>query len=84
MAGEDRGKKVVGYRQEDRVQPESGTETFAEVRLEIANWRWAESLPFADGQAPREEIYGSTHHFQRLHDPAIQTDSSIGGRSDMS
>jgi hypothetical protein len=31
------GKKVVGYRQEDRVQPESGTETFAEVRLEIAN-----------------------------------------------
>jgi glucose-6-phosphate 1-dehydrogenase len=25
------GKKVVGYRQEDRVQPESDTETFAEV-----------------------------------------------------
>jgi len=39
------GKKVVGYRQEDRVQPESGTETFAEVRLEIANWRWA-GVPF--------------------------------------
>jgi len=29
------GKKVVGYRQEDRVSSESGTETFAEVRLEI-------------------------------------------------
>ena len=39
------GKKVVGYRQEDRVEPESGTETFAEVRLEIANWRWA-GVPF--------------------------------------
>jgi glucose-6-phosphate 1-dehydrogenase len=39
------GKKVVGYRQEDRVQPESDTETFAEVRLEIANWRWA-GVPF--------------------------------------
>jgi len=39
------GKKVVGYRQEDRVDPESGTETFAEVRLEIANWRWAQ-VPF--------------------------------------
>src|SRR5467141_3828546 len=39
------GKKVVGYRQEDRVSPESGTETFAEVRLEIANWRWA-GVPF--------------------------------------
>jgi glucose-6-phosphate 1-dehydrogenase len=39
------GKKVVGYRQEDRVSSESGTETFAEVRLEIANWRWA-GVPF--------------------------------------
>ena len=39
------GKKVVGYRQEDRVSPESGTETFAELRLEIANWRWA-GVPF--------------------------------------
>jgi glucose-6-phosphate 1-dehydrogenase len=39
------GNKVVGYRQEDRVHPNSGTETFAEVRLEIANWRWA-GVPF--------------------------------------
>src|SRR5467141_922342 len=39
------GKQVVGYRQEDRVSPESGTETFAEVRIEIANWRWA-GVPF--------------------------------------
>jgi glucose-6-phosphate 1-dehydrogenase len=39
------GRKVVGYRHEDRVSPESGTETFAEVRLEIANWRWA-GVPF--------------------------------------
>jgi len=39
------GKKVVGYRQEDRVSPKSGTETFAEVRLEIVNWRWA-GVPF--------------------------------------
>jgi glucose-6-phosphate 1-dehydrogenase len=44
-AGIIEGKKVVGYRQEDRVSPESGTETFAEVRLEIANWRWA-GVPF--------------------------------------
>ncbi len=35
------GKKVIGYRDEDRVNPESGTETFAAVRLEIENWRWA-------------------------------------------
>jgi glucose-6-phosphate 1-dehydrogenase len=35
------GKKVIGYREEDRVNPESGTETFAAVRLGIENWRWA-------------------------------------------
>src|ERR1700733_2892768 len=39
------GKKVVGYRDEDRVDPESGTETYAAVRLEIENWRWA-GVPF--------------------------------------
>ncbi len=44
-SGTIEGKKVVGYRQEDRVNRESGTETFAEVRLEIANWRWA-GVPF--------------------------------------
>ena len=35
------GQHVVGYRDEDRVNPESGTETFAALRLEIENWRWA-------------------------------------------
>jgi glucose-6-phosphate 1-dehydrogenase len=35
------GQKVPGYRDEERVNPESGTETYAAVRLEIENWRWA-------------------------------------------
>ncbi len=39
------GEHVVGYRDEDRVNPESGTETFAALRLEIENWRWA-GIPF--------------------------------------
>jgi glucose-6-phosphate 1-dehydrogenase len=39
--GEIDGKPVVGYRQEERVSPESGTETYAAVRLEVQNWRWA-------------------------------------------
>jgi glucose-6-phosphate 1-dehydrogenase len=39
------GKDVVGYRQEDRVSPTSNTETFAAIRLEIENWRWA-GVPF--------------------------------------
>jgi glucose-6-phosphate 1-dehydrogenase len=43
--GEVGGQKVKGYREEDRVDPESGTETFAAVKLEIENWRWA-GVPF--------------------------------------
>ncbi|MEG9435502.1 glucose-6-phosphate dehydrogenase [Edaphobacter sp. HDX4] len=39
------GKPVPGYRQEDRVHPRSQTETYAAVRLEIENWRWA-GVPF--------------------------------------
>ena len=37
--------EVPGYREEDRVDPESGTETYAAVKLEIDNWRWA-GVPF--------------------------------------
>jgi glucose-6-phosphate 1-dehydrogenase len=36
-----KGQHVVGYRDEERVDPESGTETYAAIRLEIENWRWA-------------------------------------------
>ena len=39
------GKPAIGYRQEDRVNPESQTETFAAVRLQVENWRWA-GVPF--------------------------------------
>jgi len=39
------GKPVIGYRQEDRVHPRSQTETYAALRLEIENWRWA-GVPF--------------------------------------
>ena len=44
-AGEVDGKPVVGYRDESRVSPESGIETYAAVKLEIENWRWA-GVPF--------------------------------------
>jgi glucose-6-phosphate 1-dehydrogenase len=39
------GKPLLGYRQEDRVHPRSQTETYAALRLEIENWRWA-GVPF--------------------------------------
>ncbi|MDM0114479.1 glucose-6-phosphate dehydrogenase [Variovorax sp. J22R133] len=35
------GERVVGYREEPGVDPESKTETFVALRTEISNWRWA-------------------------------------------
>jgi glucose-6-phosphate 1-dehydrogenase len=43
--GQVDGQHVLGYREEDRVSTESGTETYAAVRLDIENWRWA-GVPF--------------------------------------
>jgi glucose-6-phosphate 1-dehydrogenase len=39
------GKEVPGYREETGVSPTSITETYAALRVEIDNWRWA-GVPF--------------------------------------
>ncbi len=39
------GKPVVAYRSEEKVDPNSNTETFAALKLSIDNWRWAD-VPF--------------------------------------
>ena len=39
------GAKTEGYRKEKDVAAESGTETFAAVKLFIDNWRWS-GTPF--------------------------------------
>ena len=39
------GHDVCAYRDEESVAPESMTETFVALRLEIDNWRWA-GVPF--------------------------------------
>ena len=43
--GKTDGKDVKGYRQEERVDPNSSTETYAALKLGIENWRWA-GVPF--------------------------------------
>jgi glucose-6-phosphate 1-dehydrogenase len=40
-----RGQKVLGYRHEENVNPESQTETFVAMKFFIENWRWAD-VPF--------------------------------------
>ena len=43
--GTEDGRHVPGYRSEDKVDPESRTETFVAMKLAIDNWRWA-GVPF--------------------------------------
>jgi glucose-6-phosphate 1-dehydrogenase len=40
-AGMAEGKPVPGYLEEEDVPPDSTTETYAALRLEVDNWRWA-------------------------------------------
>jgi glucose-6-phosphate 1-dehydrogenase len=44
-AGHAGGEDVPGYLQEEGVPEDSTTETFAALRLEVDNWRWA-GVPF--------------------------------------
>src|SRR3984957_8235507 len=43
--GEEDGKKAPAYRNEEGVPPNSSTETFVAMKLQIENWRWADT-PF--------------------------------------
>jgi glucose-6-phosphate 1-dehydrogenase len=45
QAGTLDGKPVPAYRQEPRVAPDSGTETYVAMKLAVDNWRWA-GVPF--------------------------------------
>lgn len=43
--GTIQGKRVKGYLEEDKVAPNSVTETYAAIKVFIDNWRWA-GVPF--------------------------------------
>ena len=40
-----KGEKMLGYREEEGVNPESKTETYAALKFYIDNWRWG-GIPF--------------------------------------
>ena len=59
-------RDVPGYREEDGVPPDSDTETYAAIRLEIDNWRWARTPFFlrAGKRLPRR-VTEIAIHFRR-------------------
>jgi glucose-6-phosphate 1-dehydrogenase len=63
------GKPAVGYRQEDRIAPESMTEAYVAMRINIDNWRW-EGVPFylrVGKQLPKKATEISVHFKRPPH-----------------
>ncbi len=69
IAGLDRVVRgqYAGYRQEEGVDPESTTETFSAIELEIDNWRWA-GVPFylRTGKGLADKVSEITLKFKKV------------------
>ncbi|MEV4247849.1 glucose-6-phosphate dehydrogenase [Streptosporangium canum] len=77
------GEPVVGYTQEDGIPPDSITETYAAIKLEIANRRWA-GVPFylRTGKRLSRRVTEVAVVFQRApHLPFSKDDTEILGQN---
>ena len=63
-----RGEQVVGYREEEGVDPNSRTETYVAMKFYIDNWRWA-GVPFyvRTGKKLPTRVTEVVVHFQPHH-----------------
>ena len=73
------GKRVPGYLEEEGVDPHSRTETYAALRLNVSNWRWA-GVPIlpAHRQAAGAQGHRDRGHAQAGAAPGLQEDGSVG------
>jgi glucose-6-phosphate 1-dehydrogenase len=78
-AGEIDGKRVPGYRQEDKVSPDSNTETFVAARLLLDNWRWS-GVPFYLRTGKRLPINSSQVRVQFRPTPHVLFAAECGPR----
>ena len=67
------GESVPGYREEPGVAPGSETETFVAARLEVENWRWADTPFFVrtGKRLPRRETTIAIQ-FKRVPHPLFE------------
>jgi glucose-6-phosphate 1-dehydrogenase len=78
-AGTVGGEDVPGYLQEEGVPDDSNTETYAALRLEIDNWRWA-GVPFylRTGKRLARKITEIAITLKPVPHLAFQQDGSVG------
>jgi glucose-6-phosphate 1-dehydrogenase len=75
------GEEVLGYREEDGVDPRSMTETYVSAKLYVDNWRWADT-PFyvrMGKRLPRRETVVAIE-FKRAPHPPFEEISADGLR----
>ncbi|QQL43776.1 glucose-6-phosphate dehydrogenase [Sulfuriroseicoccus oceanibius] len=78
-AGSINGNSVPGYREEDRVNPQSMTEAYVALRLHIDNWRW-EGVPFfvrVGKRLPKKSTEISIH-FKKAPNVLFNRDNTSG------
>ncbi|HSD77979.1 MAG TPA: glucose-6-phosphate dehydrogenase [Solirubrobacteraceae bacterium] len=78
-AGHVGGEEVPGYLREEGVPADSTTETYAALRLEVQNWRWA-GVPFylRTGKRLARKVTEIAVTLKPVPHLAFQTDGSVG------
>lgn len=80
LAAEVDGEQLKGYREEEGVDPESTTETYAAIKFFVDNWRW-EGVPFYVRTAKRmpTKVTEVVIHFKSPHHHLF-TDSGMNSK----
>ncbi len=80
MASQIEGGQVKGYREEEGVDPESTTETYAAIKFFVDNWRWRD-VPFYVRTAKRmpTKVTEAVIHFKTPHHQIFQ-DSGMSSK----
>ena len=81
MGGWQGGKKVLGYLEEKGIPPSTTTETYAAIRVDIDNRRWA-GVPFylrTGKRLPRRVTEVALNFRQAPHLPFNETDTEALG-----
>jgi glucose-6-phosphate 1-dehydrogenase len=81
-AGRVRGHAIPAYVDEDGVTPEHGTETFAEVVLELDSWRWSGTrFRLRTGKAMGQDRMEVVVHFRPVpHLPFAHSQGAVANR----
>ena len=79
-AGTLNGTEVSGYRDEDRVNPDSVTESYVALKIMIDNWRW-EGVPFYVRMGKRLPKKGTEISIHYKQAPNVLFNAAVGAEA---